>query len=423
MSEIKVSVIMPVYNAGKYLEQSLGSVCRQTLGEIEIICVDDGSTDNSREIIEKLSETDKRITLICQQNQFAGVARNNGFRSARGEYVVFWDSDDFFEENALEILYDKASEDKADICLCDAFNYYEKDEKDFISDEFVRYDILPEGIPFSRNDIPDRIFNIGANVPWNKMFRSDFIREKGLEFQNVRQSNDTYFVLMAIFLADKITYTRERLVHYRKGDEGSITSGSGKAPLCSFEAYAYLKNELEKLPYFNEDNRRSLASRTLRGMLRSLHVQTTQKGYDAVRERLINGGFEELGLNKEPDYFEAAWLYGDMQSILSKTGTEHMIYKYNSAKKSKERFKSKSFKLSEKVARKNAAIEKSKASNEKLKERVSSLKTENAKSRKKIAKLEKELKSKNDQLDRLRSKWYVRLFSRIERALGRIIKK
>lgn len=435
MSEIKVSVIMPVYNAASYLDKTLETVCGQTLPEIEIICVDDGSTDNSKDIIEKFAQSDNRVTLLQQQNQYAGVARNNGFERAKGEYVVFWDSDDFFKPEALEIMYNKSKEAEADICLCDAYNYYEEEDKSFLSDEFVKYGVLPEETPFNRNDIPDKIFNLGANVPWNKMFRADFIREKGLKFQNLRQSNDTYFVLMAIFLAEKITYTKERLVYYRKSEEdGSITSKSDKSPLCSFEAYAYLKQELEKIPYFGEENRKSFANRTIRGMLRSLHIQKTQSGFDAVRERLIDGGFEELGLNNGPEYFEAMWLYEDMQSILSNTGTEHMIYKYNSAKKAKEKFKSKSISLSEKVIKKDNALEKTKAANEKLKGKIDSLEAKNAENKqklaenkkelvenkKRIAKLEKELDKKNNQLTNLRRKWYVRLFSKIERIIKRI---
>ena len=104
MSEVKVSVIMPVYNVEKYLRQSLDSVLAQTLSEIEIICVDDGSTDGSYDILEEYAAKDQRITVLKQQNQYAGVARNHGLEKAGGKYVVFWDSDDFFEKNALQLF-------------------------------------------------------------------------------------------------------------------------------------------------------------------------------------------------------------------------------------------------------------------------------------------------------------------------------
>lgn len=99
---IKVSVIVPVYNGEKHLEECLDSICNQTLKEIEIICVDDGSTDSSWEILNRYKERDDRIQLYRQQNLYAGAARNTGKAHASGEYLVFWDCDDFFHLEALE---------------------------------------------------------------------------------------------------------------------------------------------------------------------------------------------------------------------------------------------------------------------------------------------------------------------------------
>ena len=101
MEEPIVSVIIPVYNAEKFLKQCLNSVISQTLKEIEIICVDDGSTDNTNAILKAFSEKDQRITVIHQQNAGAGAARNNGLRRAKGKYLSFLDADDFFEKTML----------------------------------------------------------------------------------------------------------------------------------------------------------------------------------------------------------------------------------------------------------------------------------------------------------------------------------
>ncbi len=431
--KFKVSVIMPVYNSEEYLEKTLQSVCNQTLSDIEVICVDDGSTDNSKNIIKSFAEKDRRICLVEQKNLFAGVARNNGFEHSSGEYVVFWDSDDFFNAKALEIMYKKAVKDEADICLCDAYNYSSANDKNSVSDEFVKYDILPAETPFNRNDIPDKIFNIGANVPWNKMFRAGFIREKGLKFQNIQQSNDTYFVLMAIFLAERITYTKKRLIHYRRNAKGGLTDNVNKTPLCSYEAYSYLKEELEKLTFYSEENRKSFVNRAVRGMLRALHTQNTQEGFDSVRDALVHGGLEKLGLICDAETYEAKWLYTDVQSLLTKTGTEHMIYKFNSAKKSKEKFKSKVIVLEEHLDKNEKRLEEQLKTNDVLnekilqknerikvlKERVSENKKELKENKKLINNLEKKLKEKNQQLEQLQSKWYVRLFSKIERVFNR----
>lgn len=111
----KVSVIMPVYNVENYLRQCLDSVINQTLREIEIICVDDGSSDNSLKILLEYAAKDKRITVIKQNNLYAGVARNAGIAVAKGEYLSFLDSDDFFELNMLEEAYKAIKKEKSEI--------------------------------------------------------------------------------------------------------------------------------------------------------------------------------------------------------------------------------------------------------------------------------------------------------------------
>ena len=97
MNQIKVSVIVPVYNAQQYLKDTLDTILGQSLKSIEIICVDDGSSDESLSILKDYQNKDSRLTVLTQQNQYAGVARNNGLNIARGKYVVFWDADDLFE--------------------------------------------------------------------------------------------------------------------------------------------------------------------------------------------------------------------------------------------------------------------------------------------------------------------------------------
>ena len=112
-----VSVIIPVYNAAEFLKDGLNSLLKQTLREIEIICVDDGSTDGSLVILKEFEKADARIRVIHQENQGAGAARNNGMDVARGKYLAFLDADDFFEKNMLKAAYDRAEETEAEVCL------------------------------------------------------------------------------------------------------------------------------------------------------------------------------------------------------------------------------------------------------------------------------------------------------------------
>ena len=169
----KVSVIIPVYNAEKYLEQMLDSVVKQTLREIEIICVNDGSTDRSSDIIRKFMKKDKRISLFEQENINAGAARNRGLKKARGQFVVFWDADDRFDRRTLELMYRKAVKTGADICVCNVYELMNSGQ--IYEASYLNADIVQKKDPFSRKDIPEKIFDIASNNPWNKMYIRRFI--------------------------------------------------------------------------------------------------------------------------------------------------------------------------------------------------------------------------------------------------------
>lgn len=118
-SNIKFSIIVPVYNVEKFLRESLDSIVAQTLKDFEVICVNDGSTDNSLEILKEYANNDSRIKVISQENQGQGVARNNAIDIAQGKYLLFVDPDDFIESNTLEVLYNKFHETDVDIIQFD----------------------------------------------------------------------------------------------------------------------------------------------------------------------------------------------------------------------------------------------------------------------------------------------------------------
>ena len=206
MSEIKVSVIMPVYNAETYLEEAIECLICQTLKEIEIICVDDGSTDRSLEILEEYSKRDDRIKILHQRNLYAGVARNNGLKQANGEFVIFLDSDDLFERGLLEKTYKQGKKVNADIVLFggECFNVDNGEHKE--RPDFLRKEYIGDKSVFSRKDIPEKIFNITTPCPWTKLYSRKFIEREKLQFQELQHTNDAFFVLLSLALANKITY-------------------------------------------------------------------------------------------------------------------------------------------------------------------------------------------------------------------------
>lgn len=354
MSNIKISVIIPVYNAERFLEKCLESVVNQSLSDIEIICVDDGSTDRSLEILERYWNNDSRIKILTQQNKFAGVARNNGMKNASGKYFVFWDSDDFFEKNALEVLYNSCEKTGADICLCGAYNYDSETGKRAEDQTFLKKRFLPEGKVFSKKTCPEYIFNIASNVPWQRMFRADFIRAHGIEFQALPKANDTYFVMTATYFAEKITYTEKPLVNYRTNNSLSITGTASKNPLCAYDSYMAVYEMLKKE---NPDERvwQSFYNRLLSGLFRSVLLQTTEDGIKTVYDKIKNEGISAFGinrhLNREYYYFQKE--FDDLNVMLNHSFAEYLMYKYKKENADKLFYKNQAEKkLSVRLARK-----------------------------------------------------------------------
>lgn len=120
MTSPKVSIIIPVYNTEKFVEEAVRSIMNQTLRDIEIIIINDGSTDNSSSVIEKLADEDKRIHIFTQNNHGASISRNIGIQKAKGKYIYFMDSDDYLESNTLELCYTKSEENDLDFIFFDA---------------------------------------------------------------------------------------------------------------------------------------------------------------------------------------------------------------------------------------------------------------------------------------------------------------
>ena len=316
MEAIKVSVVVPVYNVDEFLDNTLSDITGQTLREIEIICVDDGSTDNSCKIIEEWMEKDSRIQLIRQKNQYAGVARNNGLKQAHGKYVIFWDADDLFEHNALEVMYAQAEQENSDICICEARKYDNAKEKYIPSDAYLKEDLLPGKQTFNKFDVPDYIFNLTNNVPWNKLYLKEFITKNKLQYQAIKQANDTYFTIMALFLAERITYVKDVLIAYRVNNDESLSGKASDTVFCAYDSWLYAKEHIEKYPDFNLV-RFSFLNRALSGFYHALNIQTTFESYEKLYRKLVEEGFHEFGLDEcTEENIYAVWMYKDMQNAV-----------------------------------------------------------------------------------------------------------
>ena len=261
MGEVAVSVVVPVYNSEKYLKQCLDSVAAQTLRNIEIICVDDGSTDGSVNILREYAAKDSRFRILLQKNQYAGVARNTGKAYARGKYLVFWDSDDFFDITALKRMYSQCEKDHADICVCSGKDYFENEHLTAYSTRYIRSGELPSKIPFSRESDPDIILTFTNAAVWNKMFLRSFIEDNHLSFHATKNANDVFFVETALCLAKRITVVNKALVVYRRSKPFGLVYGLASSGIdVAINEWVLIARHLRSLGIMPE---RSFANKAL----------------------------------------------------------------------------------------------------------------------------------------------------------------
>lgn len=298
-----VSVIIPMYNARKYLRECLERLLMQTLQSIEIICVNDGSTDGTLALLQEYEKKDSRIRIVNQENQGAGIARNNGMAVAQGEYYLFLDADDIFDKRLCEKAYYKAKYDAADVVLFQAFRYNvqtcKKEEMNWV----LKEQLLPKHMPFSIKDVGNKIYQITTACPWSKMFRADFVKQQHLTFQNVKNANDVFFVRTALACANRITVVKKRLVTYRFNDGNNIQSGKSKAPIEFYKAFKALKEELIQRNLYSKVEK-SYVNMVLKESLFNLETTKDEKAKQIILDTLRGEGFAFFELDKySKNYF------------------------------------------------------------------------------------------------------------------------
>lgn len=254
-----ISVIVPVYNVEKYLGECLDSLCNQTFQDIEIICVNDGSTDSSLDILESYASKDSRIKILTQQNQGPSAARNNGLRNAYGKYIYFMDSDDILELDALEKLHDIAEKEDIDCVLFKLNNFYDETKEEFATDY---YDMpylkgIVDGKVFSHRDIPDDVYHLPVSPP-GKLFKKDLIED--IEFVEGVIFEDNVFFIEALFKAKRLYFLDEYLYNRRIRKNSLMTSNK------NFTDYIKVSNmiiDVTKKYGLYEDYKLQLLDKTL----------------------------------------------------------------------------------------------------------------------------------------------------------------
>lgn len=227
MNSVQVSVIIPVYNTEKYLNKCLDSILNQSLKNIEIICINDGSTDSSLEILKNYQIMDDRIKIINKNNEGQGIARNIGINEAIGEYISFVDSDDFIKEDMLEKLYNSCINNNLDIAMCKVASFDELTNE--INDSLWYYSLGVfndfEKTVFSHKDTRDFTCEISV-TPYNKLYKNSLIKKYNIKFAENLIFEDEVFFYDVYLKARRVSIVDETLYYYRMNREGSTVENT-----------------------------------------------------------------------------------------------------------------------------------------------------------------------------------------------------
>ena len=277
----KVSVIVPIYNVEKYLEKCINSLLSQTLEDIQIILVNDGSKDNSGNIAKEYEKNNKdRVIYVEKENGGLSDARNYGLKYATGDFIAFLDSDDYIEKNAYEEMYNKAIEENADYVECDfIWEFHNK----IRVDKQYPYKNKKEMLSFVRV------------VAWNKLIKRQLITDNNLEFPKGLRYEDVEFTYKLIPFINKFTYVDKPFIHYVQR-EGSIANVQNER---TAEIFTVLDNVIE---FYKENNiydeyRDELEYNYARYLLCSSLKRMCKIKDKTIREKLLTESWERLNLN------------------------------------------------------------------------------------------------------------------------------
>ena len=241
---VKISVIIPVYNIGKFLSKCLDSCIRQTLYDVEFICINDGSTDNSGEILKSYAKIDPRFRIIEQENQGVSAARNVGIDKAAGEWIMFLDSDDFLEPKACERIWIESREEPTDIII-------------FGANSFPAYPQAGPWYQYVLRTPTCRFYSFEARVLfstpgatpfiWHQAFSTEFLRRSGVKFHTEFQLGEDQTFQMELFPKGKnFSFIEDRLYNYRWYRENSLMDRSKKHPDERMEQHLHMISSISE---------------------------------------------------------------------------------------------------------------------------------------------------------------------------------
>jgi len=238
-TNISVSVIVPVYNVEKFLKRCLDSLINQTLQNIEIICINDGSTDKSVEILEEYRKKDSRIIVINQKNQGLSVTRNNGIDIAKGEFISFVDSDDWIDFEFLEKLYNAAVKYGCDVACSGIIRLHKMHKKKHLQHSQTRVtENFSEKLELC--DVPDKSY------VWNKIYKTSELKKHNLKFEPGMIYEDVMFTPQVLYLLRKLVTVPDVYYYYWRNTNSLVTQRNAQAIADREKANKWAREFLKK---------------------------------------------------------------------------------------------------------------------------------------------------------------------------------
>ena len=354
----KVSVIIPVYNVEKYLGECLDSVINQTLKDIEIICIDDGSDDSSLEILEEYASSDDRIQVFSQEHQGLSAARNKGLEYSAGDYVYFIDSDDILELSALEELLKITQDKDLDMVMFKLMKFDDDTKKKYTSPYYEMDNLakLVKDNVFNYQGIGEEVFQLNVTSP-SKFFKKSLIED--LRFPEGVIFEDNLFFTEAIFKAERVYFYKKHLYN-RRIRKNSITTTNNEDFMDCIIVFNMVNEHMKEINLF-DDYKRPLYNRKIN----STYYRFTLID-DDLKEEFFKRIKEDFLLHK--DEFEAD---EDFLKVLTPK-SKCIFYSAISSQTHKE------FEYEVELFKSKMQIKKLKKSNKDLKKQISDLKSTKA---------------------------------------------
>lgn len=284
----KVSVIIPMYKCRSFVSAALDMVCGQTLKDIEIICVLDGPDADIRDIVERRAEEDSRVIFLEQEHRGAGIARNTGMDTARGDYLLFLDADDLFKPEMVEKMHGKAVEMDADVVMC---SYTQTNEWTNVIQKGLGFDFSG----YSESEIvdctkKDNLFGSFIPAAWNKLYRRQHIIDNNICFMGTRVMNDAFFVVTAMMCSNRLAVIKEDLLTVRRHvNNDSISTNRAKYSEDCVEVLTEIYQWIRNNGYWKKS-----CNDYYRLSLDTIHYQA---GYD-YNEKLVDRVAHMLSCNQ-----------------------------------------------------------------------------------------------------------------------------